>query len=503
MEREPSRHLAASNVCFYFRGMMNSLELLESRIAPAILTPVVTKGVLFIQHDPNSVTAEDLTVEQTGPDTFEVSDSVAGTDFGAFIGVKGINVQLGTVGADFELRTSSDGLAGGLTMTAAGGANDILLNTIAGSGKIGGAVKITGGSGADSVVVTGGIALAAPMTFDGGGDADTFEPSNAFLAKKLTLKAVENITVQGFQPVVIGGLLVVNQDAAAPVTFVLSNVAAITGKLTYCGSATQPDNVTLNGQVTGSTLLMLFGGPNTVSSAGQFGAAVKINGGSGVDSVTFKTTSLAQFIPPGDPDPGPFITANVAGALSMKLGDGTNTVLLDGGSFFAKGITLTGGTGTDTVTFAKFMATKNVSLKLGDGTNTLGAPPVIGDNNFISGSFTYTGGAGTDVLNIEALIAGTMKVTLGDGANAVGGSARLVGKSATFIGGAGLDVIAIALASTAGSLTAKLNAGADVFTFNGGALLKATLDGGADGDTLAGLALLPAVQKVKNFETVA
>src|SRR6266436_7215672 len=156
-----------------------------------------------------------------------------------------------------------DGLAGKLDITitdsAGGHTNDITLtsaDTV--SGRIAGKVTIHGAAGNDTVKVQGGVALASPVLFDGGDGLDAFTPNNAFLAKKLTLESVENITVENASgPVVIGGMLVENEDANSAVTFVLSRVASITGPLTYCGSDTVTDTVTLNGQFAAPVNLML------------------------------------------------------------------------------------------------------------------------------------------------------------------------------------------------------------------------------------------------------
>ncbi len=109
-----------------------------------------------------------------------------------------------------------------------------------------------------------------------------------------------------------------------------------------------------------------------------------------------------------------------------------------------------------------------------------------------------------DTVNLERLLAGTISIALGDGPNSVSGHARIAGKSASITGGAGVDTIDLGLASTGGTLSAKLGGGNDTFTFEGGALAAAKLDGGADdgvtGDTLSGLTRLPPAAKIVGFE---
>ncbi len=479
---------------------MNFIEPLEPRIAPAILvSPVDGKGVLLIKHDSAGNTAEHIVVTEslTTPGMFNVKDTIAVADFGDFSGVKSIVIQVTDLGDMIDLSFSQFGLAGSLDITATGGTNLIKLGTAAGavSGHIAGKVNVQGGIGSDSVSVEGGLAISSPVTFHGGTGVDAFTPQGAYLAKKLTLESVETITVDNaLPPVVIGGMLVENEDANAPVVFNLSQVTTITGKLTYCGSASVDDNVTLNGEFLGDVKLMLLDGINNVTTAGTYSGNVSITGGSGKDTVTFQSKSLNL----GDPTKGPFINATVAGKLSMNLGNGTNEVTLQDVSYFAKDVSITTGTGTDTVNLTQFSAAKNVTLSLGSGANTVkGASSITQD--FVGGKFKYVGGVDADDVDLDKLIAGSIEVKLGDGANTVTGDLRITGKSAKFTGGSGVDALLLSLASTGGSLSAKLGAGVDSFTFLGGALASASLDGGADADTLTGQALLPPGAKIVSF----
>ena len=473
---------------------MNSLEILEPRIAPALVMPTVTNGVLLIQHQGGAgETAEHIVVTQTEPDKFKVEDTVANPMFPIFTGVKSIVVQAADLGDKIDMSFSHDGLPGSLDISIPGPvittANTINLMTVDGiSGLIAGKVNIHGSADNDSVNIQGGLAIASPVTFEGGDGTDTFTPDGAILAKKLTLESVEDITTKNsYNPVLIGSMLVENEDANAPVVFILGHITTVLGPLTYCGSATVPDSVTLDGQVIGPAKLMLLDGKNDVKTAGTFGNGLSITGGLGDDTVDFHTVSLNT----GDSTKPPFIVANVAGAVTMKLGDGTNAVTLEDASFFAKNVSIATGIGADTVNFASFSALKNVTLALGGGTNKLTAA----SDNYVGGAFKYSGGAADDTVNLDGLLAGTISVALGDGPNSVSGHARIAGKSASITGGAGVDTID--LASTGGTLSAKLGAGNDTFTFEGGALAAAKLDGGADDDTLSGLTRLPPAAKTK------
>lgn len=478
---------------------MNFIEPLESRIAPALLAPSVDpKGVLHLMHSDASGTAEHVVVTETAANSFKVEDTLLGNpDLGTFNNVKSIGVVTSTFDDTIDLKFSHDGLAGNLDITTGGGKNTITLESVDFvSGSIAGKVTIRGGAGDDTVKINNGVAIASPVLFAGGDGIDAFIPNGAYLAKKLTLDSVENITTQNaLNPVVIGGMLVENDHANAVVTFILNQITTIAGALTYCGSASVPDNVTLNGNFTGGVKLMLLDGTNNVTTAGTFMNGLSVTGGNDEDTILFNSVSLNS-----DPTKPPFITANVAGSVSLKLGNGTNTVTFQDGSFFAKDVSVVTGTGMDTVNMTKGYFAKNLNLSLGNGVNEL-ARPVGAADNFVGSTFKYIGGIGGDTLDLDRLVAGNINVVLGNGTNSVTGAARIIGKSASFTGGSGMDTISIALGSTGGSLSAKLGAGADSFTFLGGALASAKLDGGADNDTLTGITLLPAKQKIVGFET--
>ena len=474
---------------------MSFIEALESRIAPALLAPLVDgKGVLHIMHDDASGTKEDIVVTQTAANTFQVSDPNAMQTFAPSTGVKSIAILTSTFSDTIDLKFTQDGLTGDLEITTGGGTNGITLETVDFvSGVITGKVKIQGGVGADTVNVFGGLAIASPVTFAGGDGLDAFLPSGAYLAKKLTLDSVENITTaNATAPVVIGGMLVEDEDPNGAVSFVLSNIATIAGALTYCGSSNFTDNVTLDGQFSGPVKLMLLDGANNVISAGTFTKGLSATGGSGDDIFLFHSKPLGLGMPPGPP----YITANFAGSVALKLGNGTNTVTFQDNSFFAKDVSVTTGTGADTVELGGAYFARNLKLSLGNGVNLLTNPS---RDNFVGAGLKYTGGADADTVDLDRLVAGGISIVLGHGANGVSGDARLIGKAASILGGTGVDTIDHGLASTLVSLSAKLGAGADSFHFRGGALAAATLDGGTESDTLTGQTLLPAKSKITSF----
>lgn len=478
------------------------IECLETRIAPALVTPiVVSKGVLLLKHDAASGTADNLTVTETAPSSFHVTDNMAGMDYGTFTGVKSINVQFGATNDSLTLEVSGDGLAGALTMNTGDGTNSINLNTTGSAGRIVGAVNIIGGSGADTVTPGDGIVIGGKVSFTGNDGADSITADNAYLTKRLSLDNVETITFGQSSPVVVGGMTVDNDEAATLITFILNDIVSIKGSLNYCGSDTQDDNVTINGQVSGLVKLMLEGGTNTVSIAGELGNALNISATGGNDSVTFTnhSTSVIPLIP------GTTSVATIAKGVRIALGDGTNSLLMAEGSHFFNSVTLLAGAGSDTVNMGDFYIAKNLTLSLGDGTNVAQLDPFsgVGENtkHIVHGNLKFIGGIGNDTLGIDDLTAGGLIAKLGDGANGVTGFAPILGKKISITGGDGVDTLNVGFDSFNAAFSAKLGASDDPLTYTGGSLAKAVLDGGdGAGDTLSGLTLLPAVQKIKNFE---
>jgi len=469
---------------------MNSIEPLELRISPAVVA-AIHAGVLHIDHIP-ATTADVLKVLQMAPGKFEVTDMVSATNYGTFENVKSIDIALGDTDDTVNLQCSSDGLAGTLKIATGPGANTVNLQGVAGSGRIGGAVTITGNAGADALHI-GGIAMKSNLTFIGNGGTDSVSGDEFIVGKTLFIDNVENTTFDPIRPIVLGALNVDQDEAASAVVFILNNVVTVKGKLTYCGSPTQDDNVTLVGQVLGPALLMLDDGINNVKLAGRMNSTLTITGGTGADTISFTDAATAF----ADPLILPNQIAVHAKAVKLSLGAGANTVNLEKATHFYSSLAVATGAGNDTVNFGDFFVQKDLKLSLGDGTNMV--VHAFG-NPGIGGAFNYIGGVDADTVSIDQIVADKISIKLGDGANSVTGLARIVGKVASIIGGAGVDTLNLGLFSFDAVFTAKLGAGLDKLTYSGGAFAAVRLDGGTGDDTLVGTALLPADRKIVSFE---
>jgi hypothetical protein len=469
---------------------MNSIEPLESRIAPSV-TVMLTGSVLHIDHTAASG-ADNLKIEESTPGKFAVSDTMSATDYGAFEGVKSIDVKLGDTDDVVVARFSSAGLAGALSIATGIGTNAVTLEGVGGTGRINGAVKITGDAGKDALHINN-LTTKGNVTFIGEGDADSVDGGGFIIGKTLFIDNVENTTFQSSSPVVMGSLNIDQDEAAAAVVFVLNDSVTVRGKLTYCGTPTFDDTVTVIGQVGGAALMMLDEGKNTVKLAARMAGTLTITGGAGKDSILFTNSSTALGGAPTIPDP----VAIHAKAVKMTLGAGDNSVTIENAAAFYDSVSVTTTTGTDSVSLPHAFIQKNLKLNLGAGDNTLN----VGDS-LVGGGLTYVGGNGQDSVSIFGLTADKVSITLGDGVNSVSGSPRITGKSVTILGGKDADTVNIGLSSFQAILTVKLAAGMDSLTYTGGPIDLAKLDGGADGDTITGTSLLPAGTKFPGFETM-
>ncbi|MEA3186838.1 MAG: hypothetical protein QOD99_668 [Chthoniobacter sp.] len=466
---------------------MNSIELLEQRIAPALLAPTLAKGVLTLRHDPASAVADNLLITQTAPGTFTVTDTGTVTNYTIPAGfIKSIDLQLGDTTDSLDFKPTTDGLSGFFKIATGGGGDTLTLESVSGtSGRIGGALTILGGIGADTVTLKGGIAVGGLLSFKGGGNNDKLEANNAFLGK-VSLDNIAQITAGDTAQATIGALTVDNDEVLGAVTFIITKIAGITGSIKYCGTDAGPDNVNIAGHVSGNVKLMLVGGGNSVTIAGAIAGSLGVTAGAGDDQVTFTQPAAST--------PGATLSKNV----SLSLGDGGNTLTLDSNSQFLGSLSLKAGKGADTMSFADFSIAKNLTLNVGSGTNLV---KDNGGQHVVSGMLKYTGGADADTVQLANTLAGKLSIVLSNGINDVSGTARILGKTISIKGGTGTDTMNVGFDSASAKLTAKMGSGADTFTYQGGALASVFLDGGKDADTLNGASLLPAVQKIKNFET--
>src|ERR1043165_8416964 len=102
---------------------MNSIELLESRIAPAA-TAVLTGDVLHVDHTPGP-DVDHLLIFQNPDDSFHVTDSTTLADYGLFTNVKSIDVKLSGTTDTVTVQLSAVGLPRDLKIATGGGDDTI------------------------------------------------------------------------------------------------------------------------------------------------------------------------------------------------------------------------------------------------------------------------------------------------------------------------------------------------------------------------------------------
>ncbi len=154
-----------------------TLNPLEARDVPAgAVTAVFAGGVLTLTGD---AAANNVVLTQTGA-TIQLSGADTTFAGGAsFTGVSAVRAALGRGNDAFAISATADfKLSGALSVNLGNGDNDFTLAT---AGKIDlGGVAVTGGTGSDTVIVSGGAGLGsrvggvAAFNYNGGESATTF-----------------------------------------------------------------------------------------------------------------------------------------------------------------------------------------------------------------------------------------------------------------------------------------------------------------------------------------
>ncbi|HKB02487.1 MAG TPA: hypothetical protein VKD90_09715 [Gemmataceae bacterium] len=170
-------------------------------------------------------------------------------------------------------------------------------------------------------------------------------------------------------------------------------------------------------------------------------------------------------------------SAQVAGNMTLNLGEGDNEVCLNGG-LVRGNVLVTAGAGADHVhvTYSGDVTIGgSAAFRLGDGANTL-LGEGLAHTVRVGANFVYTGGAGIDQFDLDgsgtALAAGGMvRVTLGTptafDANVAAFEALSAGRAMSFTGGLGSDTVTVSGAlSVGGGLSVALGEGTNRFDTN-------------------------------------
>lgn len=371
-----------------------------------------------------------------------------------------------------------------------------------------GTLNLVLGDGINTAGITTGTLTGSILSYTGGAVADSF----SIAGTNATLASLSVTTAGGDDTVSLGGTSL-NVTSSNGFTVNLgdgTNSLSIAGAASFGGGTsrviggTGADTVTIGGTSlanVGTFSLALSDGTNTtnITTGTLTSNILQYTGGTGADSFSIlgTTATLASLnVNTGAGDDtvslgGPSLTTTSSHGFTVNLGEGTNSLGINGAVSLSGGISsIVGGTGNDTVTIAgsTFSHAGTLSFALSEGTNSTIITTGTLTGNTASAQLIYTGGAGTDTFTIAGTsltvpafsltlgagddtvnLGGTLlntlnsngfTVNLGEGTNALNltsGSFALSGGTSSIIGGSGQDSVSILPAVTAFSTTGTLS----------------------------------------------
>ena len=466
----------------------SALESLEPRLAPAgLLTLTAAGGVLTISGDAADNGIQISDIPTTGrwqinnygglTTTFSYNGAIiaAGDTIPAQSAIK---ATLGDGNDQLEILPSGSPssllLPGGITVNAGKGDDNIFLgfsstqNLVVGavsvdlgegddvfdstlSGTYTGAVKVLGGLGNDTVRIEG---VSADQVFLQGLSVDVGKGDNT-------------VFFNAFRLSVAGALSIVDAGDVG----ITPSISLISDTLTVDGA--------VNISVAAGNSNIQIG--NSTTDVQQFGAGLKIVGGTGNDTVSFQgiqtidsgvtvdlkagnnsTTfgigssfAAASLSILGGADADSVLVDNnavivVNAGFSLNLGSGTNTWTTDPGAQITAGtLSYLGGTGSDTLDYtgATLRVLGAMTVNTGaDGSGNVDLAPTT--SAYVGGLLTFTGGKGNDEIDFNTpdfrIMAG-LRLYLGEGTNYLGtvGSALQVVGGVSYVGGTGGDTVVL------------------------------------------------------------
>lgn len=431
----------------------SSLELLESRIAPAGLVKVtVTAGVLNLEGD---AAANDLTIDTTYPGLLTITGnngtmiSFANvTDVSAHVNVP-VTALTGDLGADSDVLTLNYlNLTKGVTLTDSVGNNSFSFTDL----RLGGDLSVTTGAGDDSISLVGNILTAKAVKLNAGdGTNQVFLNASDFNAASVTYTGgvgADTVTKNTVGEIAIAGPITLTMGAGA------NDVEFTAGTLIAKG----PVNIQHDTHSTGTSTT------NLSPYIAQYKSTLTISYVDGTNATTV----------------GASYDVSTSGLLKITGGSGPDTITMNGGNInYAAAVNIAGGDGDDVITFAGSIATygAGVSVTGGAGTNSLAVQPT----SLAAKTLTYVGGGDNDNVTMNGSAAGfsgLVSINLGDGVNSLANyNYDFFNGGLSVTGGGGVDTVTFGGYITAKSITLRLGDGADVLNHNGSYL---TVSGLAD-----------------------
>ncbi len=221
--------------------------------------------------------------------------------------------------------------AGDLTLDLGNGTRAVNFDGLTNS--LGGHLTVTGGSGTQTVrlSVNNGLTVGGDALIDLGQGADVVDEdgNDVTITGNLGLTGVNVFDNDGNMSVG-GGLTIDNSVEVGSSTFRNDASLNVSGNFMYTGNLASDDVLLTAGTVIGGDInIKGGGGTNTILLRGILnGTAVKYNGGSGMDNVTYGLTGT-----PVDPN--------------IKLSTGNDLFMLDAGSAINSSLRVDFGTGVD------------------------------------------------------------------------------------------------------------------------------------------------------------
>lgn len=413
--------------------ILNSIEILEARIAPANVTATFAGGKLTVTGDDaaNSVFIGALSdgtsigVGMGSELVFNGTNLGDGATQDIHAPVTSVMVDLGAGDDSFD----SIGLHFAKDVTIKGGAGKDTLKAV--YFHVGGKFTVDGGADDDKLQIEGDT-QAGKLAIDLGGGTNQLQFNFAHLSVEgdTTIKAGTGVDTITTSPntsfnfgrkldIALGGgndSIGFGQD--------LSNTPdlfEVGGKFTITqGAHTGTFTVNLAPQV------LRVGGDLSITTDPKSGGTNIINVNGGFTTVGGKTTITSKGTAIDTLSLGGGTSWQLLGGLSADLGEGKNTTTLGALDLMLGALSYKGGAGDDKITFTGAVPIKIVGLtdvKLGDGANEFSESyqNYTGQLLTFGGGLAVTGGKGADTVSFDvfdATIGGKgVKFTLGDGAN--------------------------------------------------------------------------------------
>jgi hypothetical protein len=387
-----------------------SVTSLEDRLAPAAIVRFLGGG-LTVNADAG-FNVIDLTA-QNGSVAVRVND----VPRGSFAVTGNVVVTLGAGGGVVLAGLNgTSALPGDLTVTGAGGEDEVRLFGLGTGGTVAGRLtfianggddllSVVGGEGgggeglvADGLPQTAGAGVGGATLFEGGTGFDTFTAGSFAAAAKfggpVTLTRANLVLTSGPQPgaTSFAGPVVMNSAAEVLDAGFFPDNTLFAGDLTVMTGGGD-DNLT---PIFGNT----FAGRVTFMAGAGDNESVPFGDNNFLGDFLYMGGAGADFFVPGQPH---------AGSVFIDLGAGDNGILDVGGWTVGGNLTIRAGAGADDLGTLNPTVGGALTIMLGDGANTANIRATS------SGTVRYVGGSGVDRVTVGGVNNYRLYVSLGAG----------------------------------------------------------------------------------------